>query len=61
MQFRFGAMFPVPDRRFSDSDDLCNFSLEEAEVHSFLPDVFTDCDGKFGISGKLLFFERNLN
>ena len=61
MQFRFGAMFPVPDRRFSDSDDLGDFSLEETKIHSFLADVFTDCDGEFGITGKLLFFEGNLN
>ena len=54
-------MFPVPDRRFSDSDDLGDFSLEETKIHSFLADVFTDCDGEFGITGKLLFFEGNLN
>ena len=61
MQFRFGAMFPVPDRGFGDAEDVRDFSLEEAEIHSFLADVFTDCDGKFWITGKLLFFEGNLN
>ena len=61
MQFWFGAMFPVPDRGFGDADDLCDFSLEESEIHSFLADVFTDCNGEFGITGKLLFFEGNLN
>ena len=61
MQFWFGAMFPVPDRGFSDSDDLGDFSLEETEVHASFADVFTDGDGKFGITGKLLFFEGNLN
>ncbi len=61
MQFWFGAMFPVPDRGLSNADDLGYFSLEESEIHAFLADVFTDCDGKFGITGKLLFFERNLN
>jgi len=54
-------MFPIPDRGFGDADDLRDFSLEETEIHSFLADVFTDGDGKFWISGKLLFFERNLN
>jgi hypothetical protein len=54
-------MFPVPDRGFGDADDLGYFSLEETEIHSFLADVFTDCDGKFGITRKLLFYERNVN
>jgi hypothetical protein len=54
-------MFPVPDRGLGDADDLCDFSLEEAKIHSLLADVFTDCDWKFGITGKLLFFEGNLN
>jgi len=54
-------MFPVPDRGLGDSDDVCDFSLEETEIHTLLTDVLTNCDGKFGITGKLLFFERNLN
>ncbi|MDD5104315.1 MAG: hypothetical protein PHC49_01755 [Desulfuromonadaceae bacterium] len=49
-------MFPVPDGGLGDSDDLRDFSLEETEVHSSLADVVTDCDGEFGITGKLLFF-----
>ena len=61
MQFWFGAMFPVPDRGFGDADDLRDFSLEETEIHSFLADVVADCDGEFGITGKLLFFEGNVN
>jgi hypothetical protein len=40
---------------FCDSDDFGYFPLEEAEIHSFLPDVFTDCDEEFEITGKLLF------
>jgi hypothetical protein len=54
-------MFPVPDRGFGDADDLGYFSLEEAEIHAFLADVFTDGDGEFWITGKRLFFEGNLN
>ena len=61
MQLRFGAMFPIPDRGLGDADDLRNFSLEETKIHSFLADVFTDCDGEFRITGKMLFFEGNLN
>jgi hypothetical protein len=54
-------MFPVPDRGFGDADDLSDFSLEEAEVHSCLADVFADGDGKFWITGKLLFWKENFN
>jgi len=54
-------MFPIPDRRFSNADDFCDFSLEEAKINSFLTDVFTDCNGEFGITGKLLFFKGNVN
>ena len=61
MQFWFDTVFPVPDRGLGDADNFCNFSLEETEIHSFLADVFTDGDGEFGITGKLLFFEGNLN
>ena len=61
MLFWFNSVLPIPDRGFGDADDLGYFSLEETEVHSFLADMFTDGDGKFGITGKLLFFEGNLN
>gem|GEM_PF-5060511 len=54
-------MFPVPDRGFGDADDLGDFFLEETKIHSFLADVLTNCDGEFGITGNMLFFEGNLN
>jgi hypothetical protein len=41
--------------------DVSATSLEETEIHSFLADVFTDGDGNFGTTGKLLFFEWNVN
>jgi len=61
LQFWFCAMFPIPDRRFSNADDFRDFSLEETEVHAFFADVFTNCDGEFWITGKLLFFEGNVD
>ena len=35
--------------------------LNEAGVGGIASSLFTYCDGKFGITGKLLFFEGNLN
>ena len=61
MQFWIGAMFPVPDRGFGDANDLGDFSLEETEIHSFLADVFADGNGEFWITGKMLFFEGNVD
>jgi len=55
VKFRFGAMLPVPDGRLDDNDDLSDFSLEEAGIHSFLAEVFADCDGNSGQSGKCCF------
>jgi len=55
LQFWFDAVLPVPDRRFSDSDDLGDFSLEETEVHSFLTDMVTDGHGIGGIAREGLF------
>jgi hypothetical protein len=54
-------MLPVPDRGLGDADDHVYFSQEMAEIHSFLADVVTDCVGVFGITGKLLFFEGNVD
>jgi hypothetical protein len=54
-------VFPIPDRRFSNADDFCDFSLEETEVHSSFADVVTDGHGINGITGERLFFEGNFD
>ena len=61
MQFWFGAMFPVPDRGLSDSDDLCDFSLEQTEIHAPFADVVTDGLGIGGVAGERLLFEGNFD
>ncbi|MFA7060771.1 MAG: hypothetical protein WC156_08135 [Pedobacter sp.] len=44
-------MLPVPDRRLSNADDFCDFSLEESEVHAPFADMLTDGQGIGGIAG----------
>ena len=61
MLFWLHSVFPIPDRRLSNADDFRDFSLEEAEIHAAFADVVTDCDWKFGITGKLLFFKGKMD
>ena len=61
MQFRLDSVFPIPDRRLSNADDFCDFSLEETEVHAFLADVVADGDEMYEITGKWLFFKGKMD
>lgn len=53
LQFWFGAMLPVPDRGLGDAGDLSDLPLEETEIHSFLADVVTNCDGEPVVSPQI--------
>lgn len=41
------------------ADDLGDLTLEEAEIHPFIANTFTDGEWIFGITGKLLFLRVN--
>ena len=57
----FNSVLPIPDRRFSNADDFCDFSLEKTEVHASFADVVTDGHGIDWIAGEWLFFEGNFD
>ncbi len=59
MLFWLHSVFPIPDRRLSNANDFCDFSLEKTKIHASFADVVTDGHGIGGIAGERLFFERN--
>ena len=54
-------MLPVPDRGLGNADDVGDFSLEEAKIHSPFADVIADGVGIGGVAGEGLFIKGKID